>query len=321
MRSDDHHVPSRSKEERLMRVLLTGATGFAGGHILRHLLNAGISVRAPVRRDLPAHPLLETRRIDDLLTANWGEMCEGVDAVIHAAAYAHDDKADPAMIFRVNRDATAALAQAAAKTGARFIFLSSIRAQAGITSPVPLKDGDPPQPDGPYGEAKLAAERAIAEACANHIHLRLAPLYGQGVKGNLATLFKLAKTGLPLPFGSLTAKRSLLSVETLSQLIVRLLSAAPDLCGTYLVAEPGALSIAEMIATIRAARGQPTRLVPIPVSLIRAACLALHRPLLWARIGEPLAVSDNATIARMYRDIFRISRYGLAEYAFAEASK
>ena len=300
-----------------MRVLLTGATGFAGGHILRHLLNAGISVRAPVRRDLPAHPLLETRRIDDLLTANWDEMCEGVDAIIHAAAYAHDDKADPAMIFRINRDATAALAQAAAKTGARFIFLSSIRAQVGITSPVPLKDGDPPQPDGPYGEAKLAAERAIAEVCANHMNLRLAPLYGPGVKGNLATLFKLAKTSLPLPFGSLTAKRSLLSVETLSQLIVRLLSDAPDLRGTYLVAEPGALSIGEMIAEIRAARGQPAHLVPIPVSLIRAACLALHRPLLWARIGEPLVVSEDLIFQHTFSDVFQPSLEGLIAWTKA----
>lgn len=297
-----------------MRVLLTGATGFAGGHILHALLNEGVSVRAPVRRALPDHSLLETYRIDDLLTADWEHLCEGIDVVVHAAAYAHDDKADPALIFRINRDATAALAQAAAKAGARFIFLSSIRAQAGVSSPVPLKDGDPPQPDGPYGEAKLAAERAIADECPNHVNLRLAPLYGPGVKGNLATLFKLAKTGLPLPFGSLTAKRSLLAVETFANLIIHLLK-QPDVKGTFLVAEPEPLSIGDMIATLRQARGQAARLIPVPASLIKAMCLALNRPMLWARIGEPLVVSDEIVLKDNCPDLFQPSKAGLIKWA------
>lgn len=304
-----------------MRVLLTGATGFAGGHILRALLNANINVRAPVRgaaSTLPSNPLLETPRIDDLATANWNELCNGVDAVVHAAAYAHDDRADPAKIFRINRDATAALAQAAAHHHARFIFLSSIRAQAGVSSPVPLKDGDPPQPDGPYGEAKLAAEAAINQACPNNISLRLAPLYGPGVKGNLATLFKLAKTGLPLPFGAITAKRSLLSVHTLSELIVRLLQDDPDLRGTFLVPEPGALSIGHMIATLRAGAGRPPRLIPVPAPWIKAACFALNKPLLWSRLGEPLVVSDALQLRDLYPAVLRPSSQGLTQWVKAD---
>ena len=298
-----------------MRILLTGATGFAGGHILQALLKADIAVCAPVRRALPKHDLLEAPLIDDLLKADWDALCAGVDVVVHAAAYAHDDKADPAMIFRVNRDATAALAKAAAQQGARFIFLSSIRAQAGVTSPVPLQDGDPPHPDGPYGEAKLAAEAAINQVCPNTICLRLAPLYGPGVKGNLATLFKLAQTGLPLPFGALTAQRSLLSVETLAQLIVRLLTDAADLRGTYLAAEQGALSIGGMIAVLREAQGKPSRLIPVPAGLIKAACLALKRPLFWARMGEPLVVSEDLALPKRFPTLFQPSRNGLAVWA------
>lgn len=297
-----------------MRVLLTGATGFAGGVILRALLAAGLHVRAAVRKDLPKDPLLESVLIDDLLTADWQALCADVDVVIHAAAYAHDDGADPQMIFRVNRDATAALAKAAGACGARFIFLSSIRAQAGVTASVPLRDGDRPQPDGPYGEAKLAAEAAIRDVCTDHVVLRLAPLYGSGVKGNLASLFKLARMGVPLPFGALHAQRSLMSVETLATLVMRLVQDRA-VQGTYLTAEPGALSIGDMIATLRLAWGQSTRLVPIPAILLRGLCLALGRPLLWARIGEPLVVADGQRLQSHYPDVFKSSSIGLTHWA------
>ena len=297
-----------------MRVLLTGATGFAGGAILRSLLAAGMHVRAPVRKALPAAPRLEVVLIDDLLTADWQTLCADIDIVIHAAAYAHDDRADPHMIFRVNRDATANLAKAASACGARFIFLSSIRAQAGVTAPIPLRDGDRPQPDGPYGEAKLAAEAAIRDACANHVVLRLAPLYGHGVKGNLASLFHVARRGVPLPFGAVHAQRSLLRVETLATLTVRLVH-DHDVQGTFLTAEPGALSIGEMIAALRTAWGQSARLVPIPASMLRSLCLALRRPMLWARIGEPLIVADDQALQRHYPDVFKPSSEGLTLWA------
>jgi nucleoside-diphosphate-sugar epimerase len=298
-----------------MRVLLTGATGFAGHHILDGLLAAGIHVRAPVRRDCASHPLLETPRIDDLATADWSSLCDGVEMVVHAAAYAHDDRADPAMIMRVNRDGAAALAAAAGAVGARFIFLSSIRAQAGVSSPVPLKDGDPPHPDGPYGAAKLAAEQAIATHCPHHINLRLAPLYGAGVKGNLATLFALANTRLPLPFASLAGKRSLLAVGSLAALVVDLVQNPPDLTGSFLVAEPGPLALGEIIAEIRKAQGKSAGLVAVPAAWIEAGCRLLNRPLLWRRIGESLIVDDDLALYRRFPDRFTPSATGLAAWA------
>lgn len=301
-----------------MRVLLTGATGFAGGALLQALLAAELNVRVAVRRTVAPHPLLETVVIDDLATADWSALCADVDTIIHAAAYAHDDRADPHMIFRINRDATAALADAAGACGARFIFLSSIRAQAGVTAPAPLREGDVPQPDGPYGEAKLAAEEAIRGRCADHVLLRLAPLYGPGVKGNLASLFRLARWGVPLPFGALQAPRSLLAVTTLADLVVHLVRDDRALRGTFLVAEPGALSIGGMIAALRAAWGQSPRLVPVPPSLLRGLCHALGRPLLWARIGEPLVVAEGQTLQQRYPALFQPTADGLTRWAHTQ---
>ena len=298
-----------------MRVLLTGATGFAGKAILREVLAQGIDVRAAVRRPLTPHPQLEVALIDDLASADWTMLCRDVDAVIHAAAYAHDDRADPAMIFRIKRDATAALAQAAGQRGARFIFLSSIRAQAGVSASEPLRENGPCHPDGPYGEAKLAAETAVRAVCADHAILRLAPLYGPGVKGNLATLYAGARAGWPLPIGDLRGARSLLSVDTLAQLSVELLRGAADLHGTYLAAEPGALTLGGMVAALRAGWGMPARLVPFPAAMLRGLCFALRRPLLWARIGEPLTVDDDLVLRRRCPDLFVASAEGMARWA------
>jgi nucleoside-diphosphate-sugar epimerase len=298
-----------------MRVLLTGATGFAGGFILRRLLAEGMAVRAVARRPIATRAGMELALIDDLASAHWGALCAGVDAVVHAAAYAHDDRADPAMILRTNRDATAALAKAAAAAGARFVFLSSIRAQAGVTASAPLHDDDRPQPDGPYGEAKLAAEAAIAAFCADAVCLRLAPLYGPGVKGNLASLYRLARTGLPLPFGAIRAQRSLLSVETVAELVLTLLQKRRDLCGTFLAAEQGPLSLGEMIATLRGHWGMSARLIPIPANFVRTLCLTLGQPLLWARIGEPLIVSDDIRLRRECSWLFHSTRDGLIRWA------
>jgi nucleoside-diphosphate-sugar epimerase len=297
-----------------MRVLLTGATGFAGGHILQALLKADIAVRCPVRRALPKHDLLEAPLIDDLLTADWDALCAGVDVVVHAAAYAHDDKADPAMIFRVNRDATAALAKAAAQQGARFIFLSSIRAQAGVASPVPLQDGDLPQPDGPYGQAKLAAEASVALFCQRHVNLRLAPVFGQGVKGNLSTLFNLAKSGVPLPVGRIKAKRSLLSINTLVSIILRILG-EPTLSGTYLLADKRAYTIQELVLELRLAWGLPPRVIPMSQQFIKFVCRVIGRPLIWQRIGEQLIVADNTQIRQLFPEAFDAAKDPIAAWA------
>jgi nucleoside-diphosphate-sugar epimerase len=66
-----------------------------------------------------------------------------------------------------------------------------------------------------YGKSKLAAERGLAELDIDWVSLRLPLVYGRGVKGNMAKLMGVARSPLPLPFGSLRGRRSLLAVENL----------------------------------------------------------------------------------------------------------
>ena len=107
------------------------------------------------------------------------------------------------------------LADAARGKIERLVLMSSVRAQAGLAADHVITEADPPQPTDAYGRAKLEAERLLAASGAGFAVLRPAVVYGKGVKGNIASLATLAQTPMPLPFGGLDNKRSLLAIENL----------------------------------------------------------------------------------------------------------
>ncbi|MDE3208121.1 MAG: NAD-dependent epimerase/dehydratase family protein, partial [Pseudomonadota bacterium] len=122
------------QESGLMRILVTGASGFVGQAVVRILSLANEEVVAAVRNETAALSLPQGVKavlvgdMDD--TPVWDEALDGCEAVIHLAARVHvmkEDNPNPLDAFRrVNVAGTAALAQAALKAGVRrFIYLSS----------------------------------------------------------------------------------------------------------------------------------------------------------------------------------------------------
>jgi UDP-glucose 4-epimerase len=115
----------------------------------------------------------------------------------------------------------------------------------------------------------------------------------------------------PLPLGGLTAKRSLLSLESLAAAIDCVLRAPAPLRRPLIVADDEPLSVAEMIAAMRDGLGRAPGLIPLPAALVRLACQATGRAELYARVAAPL-VADAAALRALGFAPSTASRAGLA---------
>ena len=196
------------------RVLVTGASGFIGRALVADLAAAGHPVRAAMRQpaDIFARTV-EVVAVSDLTRpVEWRALLKGVETVVHLAGIAHAGPEIAEQAYdRVNRLATAELAETAQRMGVqRLIFASSIRAQCGPVASSVLDETGAPQPTDAYGRSKLAAEQAIRASNVPFTILRPVLIYGPGVKGNLARLARWARSPWPLPFGSFSNRRSIL---------------------------------------------------------------------------------------------------------------
>ena len=282
-------------------IALTGATGFIGQHLLRGLPPRGYRLRVLLRR--PSDTPLECASavVGDLARPmNMAAALADVDAVIHSAGLAHAMSGTPEDDYRVlNTEATIGLARAAQRAGVRrFVLLSSIRAQSGPTAAAVLTEDLPPQPNEAYGASKLAAEQGLAALELDWVALRLATVYGRGMKGNMAELVRLARARYPLPLGGLTARRSLVALDNLTEAIVTVLSTREPLRRPLLVAEPDPLTIPEMIAALRQGLGRRPGLFRMPAPLLRALLHAAGRSEMYERLDGAL-VADASALMRL----------------------
>jgi len=279
-------------------VALTGATGFIGQHLLKGLSARGYRLRVLMRRPTMLPEGCASVLIGDLAKPyNMSEALADVDAVIHSAGIAHAMSGLPEDDYRLfNTEATLRFARAAERARVkRFVFLSSVRAQAGPTAEGVLTEERDPEPTDAYGRSKLEAEKGLAETGLDWAALRLALVYGPGAQGNVARLIKLARSPYPLPLAGLNARHSLLALDNLVEAVDRILAAPAPLRRPFLVADPKALTIGEIVAAMRQGLGRRAGLFYVPRPMLKAALRAAGQasgaePLFGSLVADPSAL-------------------------------
>jgi nucleoside-diphosphate-sugar epimerase len=261
---------SDSGTKIVARILVTGAAGFIGTGLCPALAARGHDVVAGVRRagQTPegAKPIVLGEIGPE---TNWSTALDRIDYVIHLAQRAHAGP-DPEALA-AEPEAVAALARAAAASGVkRLVLLSSIKAMGEATAPGrPFHADDEPRPEDTYGRAKLASERAAAGVPGIEVVIVRPPLvYGPGVRANFASLIRLTRSGLPLPFAAVKNRRSLIARDNLVDLIA-LAATHRSAAGKILLARDGEdLSIPDLIRALAAGLGRKARLFSVPDTLL-----------------------------------------------------
>src|ERR1700736_3434503 len=283
------------------RLALTGGTGFIGQHLLRELTRRGYQVRVLLRRPTMLPADCTSPVIGDIARPqNMASALADVDAITPSAGLSVAASGRPEDDYRVlNVEATIGLPRPAQGAGVRrLVFLSSLRAQAGASDPRVLTEEMEPQPTDAFGRSKLAAEQGLATVGLDWVALRLATVYGPGVTGNMARLIRLARSPLPMPFGALAARRSLLSLDNLAAAVDCVLKAEGPLRRPLITADPQPLTVGEVIAAMRRGLGRRPGLIPVPASLLAAMLRAMGRADAYERLAEPL-VADPSALLRL----------------------
>jgi nucleoside-diphosphate-sugar epimerase len=259
----------------MRKVLVTGASGFVGGHIVQVLRSRGVAVRCLVRPTsrldfiAPSAPEMALGNVTEPETL--APALEGIDAVVHCAGLTR--AASRIDYFQVNEGGTGNLYTACKKRKEqiqRIVHISSLAAFGPSADGKPVTEDSIPHPISDYGKSKLAGQR-LAEACLDELPLSiLVPPAVYGPRDvDFYVYFKLVARGI-MPFiGSKERQVSLIYVKDLAEAAIRVLFSDRAVGRTYLVDDGCIHTWASVGDAIGSAMMRTPKRIRLPIAAVR----------------------------------------------------
>jgi nucleoside-diphosphate-sugar epimerase len=261
-----------------MNILVTGATGFIGAHLVRRLVHDGHTIVALVRdparaRVLPAGVTLLAGDLS--LFEDHRTVLPACDAVIHlAGVVAADDVADYHRVNYVAVQHLVACLERQSWRPKRLLFASSLAAAGPSVDGVPKAETDPCEPIEAYGRSKLDAERFLQTVSFPTTSFRPGIVFGEGDPATI-TLFRMAKRGLGFRLAGVPAGLSFIDVDDLVDAVTKMLADPSTAHRTYFVSHPGATDQRAMWKTLGKVMQRKVVVVPIPKPVLYVSMRAM----------------------------------------------
>ncbi len=253
------------------KVLVTGASGFVGHHLVDDLISEGFEVRCLVRKTSKTSHLqgkVELVYGEVTIPESLEEAVKNVKYIIHMAAVVKALKKED--YYKVNTQGTINLFTKMlqhSKTIERFVYISSQAASK--PSDVPINEDEPSSPVTNYGKSKLKSEEFLRK----YIHdipitiIRPSAVYGPEDKEFLP-VYKMIKNGFEPILKDGKNKVSMVYVKDLSKSIIQAMKSPNTIGKTYFSAYPEPISIIDFYKEIEKALNKKFVLrIPIPVSI------------------------------------------------------
>jgi nucleoside-diphosphate-sugar epimerase len=228
-----------------MKVLLTGANGFVGSHVLDSLRARDITTAVFLRPTankvfIEAHlPQLEVRTGSIADPQSLGAAMQDITHVVHCAGCTKALRVSE--FHQINHIGTRHVVEAVNQQKGRMqrlVHISSLAAGGPATPDRPARENDPPHPVSEYGRSKLAGEQEVRSACQpEHVILRPPAVYGPR-DTEFLPLFKAVKAHLRPCFGNGRLALSLVFVKDLAEAVVTCLTHPAAAGKTFYVASP-----------------------------------------------------------------------------------
>ncbi len=271
------------------KILVTGASGFTGGRLVRRLVSQGETVLAMVRptsnlqelQELKVEPVFCDLAQDEILPS----MLQDVHTIFHLAAVYRTQGVPDSYFYNVHARGTQCLMEAALQAGVkRFVHVSTVGVHGNIKNP-PADENTPYGPGDIYQQTKVEGERIALDYIRNRglpgTVIRPAGIYGPG-DTRFLKLFRGIQKGIFWMIGSGDTLYHLTYVDDLIDGMILASKKEAAMGEVFILGGKEPVTIArlvEMIAGILQ-RPVPRRSIPVgPVMLAARLCEGLFRPL------------------------------------------